>query len=188
MLLPPWLRKAVLAVHLVASVGWVGAVVAYLPLDLAVAMSRDVDVVRGAWVGMDMIASLALVPMAIGSLLSGISISLGTKWGLFRHWWVSISLALTAVATGVLAVEVGVIARAAEHARDPMTSSAEVLAIPSTLPHSVGGLLVLLVIHVLNVYKPAGLTRYGWRKQRDERTAAAARGSDRLPQRSSPAA
>jgi hypothetical protein len=28
---------------------------------------------------------------------------------------------------------------------------------------------VLLVILVLNVYKPQGMTRYGWRKQQEER-------------------
>jgi hypothetical protein len=29
--------------------------------------------------------------------------------------------------------------------------------------------VVLLVILVLNVYKPRGMTRYGWRKQQEER-------------------
>src|SRR5205823_3537878 len=33
------------------------------------------------------------------------------------------------------------------------------------------GLLVLLAITVLNVYKPAGLTPYGWRKQREQWSA-----------------
>ncbi|MCI0645282.1 MAG: hypothetical protein L0346_10410 [Chloroflexi bacterium] len=35
--------------------------------------------------------------------------------------------------------------------------------------HAGVGLLVLLVIQVLNVYKPPGLTPYGWRKQQEER-------------------
>jgi len=34
-----------------------------------------------------------------------------------------------------------------------------------------GGVLVLLVITVLNVYKPRDLTPYGWRKQEEFRTA-----------------
>jgi hypothetical protein len=38
----------------------------------------------------------------------------------------------------------------------------------STLVHSVGGTVVLLVVLVLNVYKPRGMTRYGWRKQQEE--------------------
>jgi potassium/hydrogen antiporter len=45
-------------------------------------------------------------------------------------------------------------------------------ALPGTLLHSGLGLLVLLVVLVLNVYKPRGLTRYGWRKQQRERRMA----------------
>lgn len=29
--------------------------------------------------------------------------------------------------------------------------------------------MVLLVIQTLNVYKPRGMTRYGWRKQQEQR-------------------
>jgi hypothetical protein len=32
--------------------------------------------------------------------------------------------------------------------------------------------VVLLVILVLNVYKPRGMTRYGWRKQDEQRTGS----------------
>lgn len=38
----------------------------------------------------------------------------------------------------------------------------------STLVHSVGGTVVLLVNMWLNVYKPRGLTPYGWRKQQEQ--------------------
>jgi hypothetical protein len=33
------------------------------------------------------------------------------------------------------------------------------------------GLVVLLLIQVLNVYKPPGMTRYGWRKELERRRA-----------------
>ncbi len=39
----------------------------------------------------------------------------------------------------------------------------------SELLHAGVGLLVLLVIQVLNVYKPRGMTPYGWRKQQEQR-------------------
>jgi hypothetical protein len=32
--------------------------------------------------------------------------------------------------------------------------------------------LILLVIQVLNVFKPAGMTQYGWRKQREAHTTS----------------
>ena len=173
MRMAPGPRKLALAAHLSASIGWVGAVVAYLTLDVTVATSQDPRMVRSAWMAMGLLISWAIVPLAIAALLTGLVMALGTKWGLFRHWWVLISFLLTIFATVVLLSEGGVVGRIAAVAADPATSNAELLALPHTLPHSVGGLAVLLVIQVLNVYKPQGMTRYGWRKLREERRAPA---------------
>ncbi len=162
------LRKLALAAHLACSVGWIGAVVAYLTLDLTVATSEDADAVRAAWQAMALVIRWAVVPLALASLLTGLVMALGTKWGLFRHWWVLISFVLTVLAILVLLAEAGVVSRSAAVAASA-TSVGELRALPPTLPHSVGGLLVLLLIQVLNVYKPQGLTPYGWRKQKEER-------------------
>jgi hypothetical protein len=169
MIMPPALRKFMLAVHLSVSVGWLGAVVAYLALDLTVSTSQDPELVRAAWIAMGVVTSSVIVPLALASLLTGLVMSLGTKWGLFRHWWVLISLVLTIVATLVLLSEAGLISRMASVAADPTISEDRLLALPGTLLHSIGGLVVLAVVQVLNVYKPQGLTPYGWRKQQDER-------------------
>src|SRR5918999_2515509 len=106
---------------------------------------------------------------ALASLLTGLVQSLGTKWGLFRHYWVLISLLLTVIATVVLLVETQTISYFAGIAADPTTSSDDLRKLESTLVHSVGGTVVLLVILVLNVYKPRGMTPYGWRKQQEQR-------------------
>jgi hypothetical protein len=81
---------------------------------------------------------------------------------------VLISFVLTVLATAVLLSEAGVITHSAAIAA-ASTSAEEVLALPPTLPHSIGGLGVLLLVQVLNVYKPQGLTPYGWRKQQEQR-------------------
>jgi hypothetical protein len=106
--------------------------------------------------------------LALLSLLTGLVVSLGTKWGLFRHWWVLISLLLTLFAVVVLLSESGHISRTAAIAADPATSAEAILTLPNTLPHSIGGIVVLLVIQTMNVYKPRGLTAYGWRMQQRE--------------------
>lgn len=169
MIMPPRLRKLALAVHLTCSVGWLGAVAAYLVLDITVATSQDAQVVRGTWMAMDLIVSSAIVPLAFVSLVTGLVMSMGTKWGLFRHWWVVVSLVLTILAILVLQMEAGLISRRAGIAADSTTSDEALLALLPTLVHSVGGLVVLLLIQVLNVYKPQGLTPHGWRKQQEER-------------------
>jgi hypothetical protein len=171
MTMPRSLRKLALAVHLAVSVGWIGAVAAYIALDVAVATSEDAQTLRAAYLGMESIARYAIVPLALAALLTGLVVSLGTKWGLFRHWWVLISFLLTVFAAAVLLVETRTISAFAAMAADPATSVEDLRALGSTSLHSLGGSAVLLVILVLNVYKPHGLTPYGWRKQQEERRA-----------------
>ncbi len=95
MILTPQLRKLVLAVHITCSVGWIGAVVAYLVLGVSAVTSSDALTVRAAWIAMELTGWFAIVPLALAALLTGLIISLGTAWGLFRHYWVLISLGLT---------------------------------------------------------------------------------------------
>jgi hypothetical protein len=164
----PRLRTFALSVHIALSVGWIGAVGAYMALDVATATSEDPQTLRTAYLGMDLIARYVIVPAAIASLITGIVMSLGTKWGLFQHYWVLISLLLTIIATAVLLVETRTIRFLADMAAAPTTSDADLRALGSTLVHSAGGMAVLLTILVMNMYKPKGLTGYGWRKQRGE--------------------
>jgi hypothetical protein len=165
MIMAPRLRKFALAAHIALSVGWIGAVAGYIALDVAAATSRDVETLRASYLAMGLIAWYVIVPLALAALLTGLVVSLGTKWGLFQYYWTLISLLLTVIATVVLLVETQTIGYFADVAADPRTSSEDLRALGSTLVHSVGGTVVLLVILVLNVYKPRGMTRYGWCKQ-----------------------
>ena len=171
MVMTPRLRKFALAVHITSSVGWIGAAAGYIALDVTAATSQNAQTLRAAYLTMELIAWYVIVPLAFASLLTGLVMSLGTKWGLFRYYWVLISLLLTAVATIVLLVEMQTISYFADIAATSTTSGEDLRALGSTLVHSVGGTVVLLVILVLNVYKPRGMTRYGWRKQERQRRA-----------------
>src|ERR671916_1086388 len=165
----PRLRKFALAAHIALAVGWIGAAAGYIALDVAAATSQNAQTLRAAYIGMEVIAWYVIVPLALASLLSGLIMSLGTKWGLFRHYWVLISLLLTIIATVVLLVETQTISYFADRAADPTTSGDDLRTLGNTLIHSVGGTVVLLVILVLNVYKPRGMSRYGWRNQQEKR-------------------
>jgi hypothetical protein len=163
------LRKFTLTVHIVVSVGWIGAVAAYLVLDVTFATSQDIQTLRAAYIAMAIITRYVIVPLALVALLTGIVISLFTPWGLFRHYWVVISLLLTLIATIVLVSETQLISRMADIVANPTTSDDALRTLPNTLVHSVGGTMVLLLITVLNIYKPRGLTPYGWSKQQKQR-------------------
>lgn len=161
----PGLRKLVLIAHITTSVGWLGAVIAYLALDITAATSQDVPTVRAMYVAMGLIVTYAIVPLALASVLVGLVNALGTPWGLIRHYWVLVKLLLTLVATVVLLIEaqtVRAMAALAVTGADPRT-------LGGTLAHSVGGSVILVIILTLSIYKPRGVTRYGWRKQQAQR-------------------
>jgi hypothetical protein len=57
-------------------------------------------------------------------------------------------------------------------AAETALSGADLLELRISLRfHAAGGLVVLLVTATLSVYKPRGMTRYGWRKQHEQRPA-----------------
>ena len=171
MIMPPGVRKFALTAHITFSVGWIGAVVAFLALVVAGMTSQEAPMLRAAWIAMELTGWFAIVPLALASLLSGLVMSLGTKWGLFRHYWTLFSLVLTILATVVLLVNMQTVSFFAGNAAETDRADMGGLrgGLPGELLHAGVGLLVLLVIQVLNVYKPQGMTPYGWRKQHEER-------------------
>lgn len=160
----PGLRKFALSVHLTFSIGWIGAVVAYLVLGLAASSSTDESTVRSAWAAMELTGWYAIVPLAVASLATGVVMAFGTKWGLLRHYWVLVSFALTVFAVVVLLLHMPTVSTLADVARKADTTELQTLG--GDLGHPAVGLGILLLIQVLNIYKPRGMTRYGWRKQR----------------------
>lgn len=159
----PGLRKLVLSIHLTFSVGWIGAVVAYLGLGLAAVAAQDVETVRAAWIAMKITGWYVIVPLAVASLLTGLVMALGTKWGLFRYYWVAISFVLTMFATLILILHMPTVSATADIAMK--VDGAALDSLGGDLLHPGIGLVILLAIQVLNLYKPPGMTRYGWRKQ-----------------------
>jgi len=166
MIMAPGLRKFALTAHVISSVGLLGAIAGFLTLAVAGLTSSNDQMVRTAYLAMELIARFVIVPLAFASLLVGLIQSLGTPWGLFRHYLVLIKLLLTVFATLVLLVKMQLIGYAARLAAETTLSRADLHAAGMQLViHASGGLLVLLVPAMLSVYKPPGMTRYGWRKQ-----------------------
>jgi len=160
MTMTPDLRKFALTAHITSSVGWLGAVVAYLALAIAGLASQDAQLVRSAYLAMELTGWFVIVPLSLASLLTGLVQSLGTDWGLSRHYWILEKLVLTIGATTILLLHMPTVGRMSG-------MMAEVI-------HAGGGLLVLLVATTLSVYKPWGRTPYGRRKRRERYRGVAA--------------
>lgn len=165
----PRLRKLALTAHVASSVGWLGAVVAFLALAVEGWTGEDAQAVQGAYLAMQLIGGFVLVPLSLTSLLTWVLQALGTKWGLFRHYWVVVKLSITVVATFVLLSYTQTLDYLSSLASAQGTSpqALDVLRTPSPVLHAGAAMLLLLVAATLSVFKPRGITRYGWRKHQE---------------------
>jgi hypothetical protein len=172
MTMTPRLRKLSLTAHITSSVGWLGAVVAYLAPAIAGLTSQDDQLMRAAYLSLELIGWFVIVPCSLTALLTGLVQSLGTEWGVFRHYWVLVKFLLSLVATLILLMHMRAVSRMAGLAAEATMSGADFRMLRLQLVvHAVGGLLVLLTATVLSVYKPWGRTLYGRRKQHEQRVS-----------------
>ena len=173
----PGLRKFALTAHVIFSIGWFGAIAAFLAIAIVALTSEDAQLMHAADLAMYVIGWYVILPAAFGSLLTGLVQSLGTQWGLFRHYWLVAKLLLTVFATVILLFKMqlmsylagvvsGIIATQLSGA-DLRQMRVELLG------HAIGGMLVLLSATVISVYKPWGRTRFGMRKIQEQRMALA---------------
>ena len=156
----PPIRKLALTAHIAASVGWFGAVLTFLALAVVGVTARSDQLVRAAYLVAEPVVRYVVVPFAIASLLTGLVSSLGSAWGLFRHYWVIFKLVLNVFATAVLLIYTRTVDQFAAIAADPGADIGP-LRLPTFLLHSGGALVVLVVSLVLAVYKPRGVTPHG---------------------------
>lgn len=155
--LPPRWRKLLLMVHLVATIGWLGADLVLLALGISGVRGSDPQTVYPA---ARLVGAWLVAPLAVVSLGTGLVQGLLTPWGLLGHWWVAIKFTLTVVMTGlVFFLLVPKLGRAADAATGltphPLADAERMqLAVAPTVACT---LLVLNVI--LSVYKPFGRVR-----------------------------
>jgi len=159
-------RKVSLTAHIGTSVGWFGAVAAFLALAVAGVMTRSAVTMQGAYVAMHLVTWAVIVPFGVVSFASGVVQSVGTPWGLFRHYWVVTKLVLTLLATVVLLVHTRPIDEVAALAAAGGLSGSELWRLRLQLVGDASAaLFVLGATTALSVYKPWGLTPIGIRAQ-----------------------
>ena len=174
----PRIRKFGVAAHVTFAVGWLGADAGFLALAIVGLVSQEAQMVRAAYLAMDLIGWFVIVPFSFAALLTGLILALGTPWGLFRHYWIVTKFLLTIGAIIVLLVHTNAMQEAASRvsrtAGETLPGLRAHLAASGAGGHlgdlrlqlavaAGGGLLVLLTTTTLGVYKPWGRTRYGRR-------------------------
>ena len=157
----PGVRKFLLTLHVVASVGWMGAVAVFLALAVAGLLSSDSQIIRASYIAMDLTYRTVVAPLGLASFATGLISSLGTDWGLFRYYWILVKLLVTVPAIVLMLVHIQPVNHLARLVSTILLPNAD-LARPGLqlLLYSCAAQLVLLVATVLSTYKPRGRTRY----------------------------
>lgn len=162
MTLTPRLSKVVLTSHIMFSVGWLGAIAVFLVLAITGLTNQNTQITRAAYLAMELSGWYVIVPFCLASLLTGIVQALGTRWGLFKHYWIIVKLVLTVAATILLLLHMQPISQIARVATEiPLSSNILPTLRMQLIAQAGAALLLLVVITTLSVYKPWGRIQTG---------------------------
>jgi len=168
--LSPGMRKLLLAVHISFSGILLGCTVAFVVMDIAVLTSDDPQVLAACYRIMRLLAHTSLRASTIGSIASGIVLSVLTSWGLLKFRWVVAKEALSLLTVvpalfGIYTLSIRGLERVTTEGAGAV-SEAVYRADSLMLAAGIALQLVSVVaLYVLSVYKPWGPTG-GNRRQR----------------------
>jgi len=161
MRLAPAFRRATLVAHLLSTLGWFGAVAAFLTLSLFGLFDSVGAIASACYRANGLICLWLVTPLRGLALLTGLIQALGTAWRLTRHWWVFIKLLITGLAVAGLAVHLRLVLALADAARAGHAVDATLHGLRLQLVVAPALALILLATNAtLGVIKPAGLTPF----------------------------
>lgn len=163
-------RRAVLVVHVVVSVGWLGVTLGLLALAITGLTSDSAEAAEAAYRSMKVFGDWLIIPLSFSALVTGLVLALGTPWGLARHRWVYTKFWLTLVtaALSAFSLRAGINDVAAQAvAGEPVEDSVDVIMPP------IVSLATYVFITAISVLKPWGPTARGRRHRRQVVRSAA---------------
>jgi hypothetical protein len=150
-------KKALFILHLVFSIGWLGAVAAFFVLAVLGYTGEDETTVRSAYISMQAITTYAIVPASIGALITGIIQTATNQWGLWKQYWIIFKLLFTIAATILLILHLNPINKLYWAAFESIIAVEELKEIQwQLILDSFAAIILLLTITTVSVYKPWG--------------------------------
>ena len=85
--------------HVISGICWMGVDIAVFILLLKARSSDDPALVVSGFNAIRMFVPIAVPPLSLSILITGVLLGLGTTWGLIRYWWVLVKLCLSLIMT-----------------------------------------------------------------------------------------
>jgi uncharacterized membrane protein len=92
--LSPGARRAILTTHIIVSVGLLGDTAGFLAVAIRAATTSDADRAAAFYEVLEMFGAVFGIPLSVAGLVTGLTLGLGTRWGVFRSRWVTAKLLL----------------------------------------------------------------------------------------------
>jgi hypothetical protein len=155
----------VLVVHIAAAGAWLGMDFAFAVLLCTALVTDDPGTAAAAFQALELVAIWPMLTAGLASLASGVTLGLGSKYGLLRYWWVAVKLAINLLFTSLIVFSLRPEVRAvADYGRQLVDDPAMKVPLGDLLYPLIIGPLLLLTAMVLSVFKP-------WGRIRKDRTA-----------------
>ncbi|MBD2868240.1 hypothetical protein [Paenibacillus arenilitoris] len=94
-------KKWLLALHLLFAGIMLGVTVVFLVLSIAAANTDSGDILKACYNGMHILAESSVRASTIGTVVTGILLSVLTHWGLFKYYWLIAKELLTVLSIGL---------------------------------------------------------------------------------------
>ncbi|WP_240041204.1 DUF2269 family protein [Paenibacillus ginsengarvi] len=154
-------KKLLVTAHLIFSAIMLGGMVIFLVLSITAATTNDPRLFESCFAIMRVLAQTSVRASTIGTVVTGVLLSVWTHWGLLRYYWIIAKELLTLVAIGIGIVGIGI--WSVKTADLSAAQGMDVLhdaVFRSNRNMLVGGIVCQIVslaaIFVLSVYKPWG--------------------------------
>jgi len=158
-----------MVMHLIIGIGWMGVDIALLVLLVTARTTDDAVRVASGFNAIRMIVPIAVPPLSLGVLATGLILGVGTRWGLIRYWWVLVKLLLSLIMTILVFVSLVPAVNRIAVLATTTTSADAVRATLGALPTQlmfppIVSFLMLGVAAVLSIFKPWNHTP--WQRER----------------------
>jgi Predicted integral membrane protein (DUF2269) len=149
-------RQALTTIHVAGGVGLLGATASTLLLALIATGSDDPAAAQEIYRLISLQSAVFGIPLSMLSLLTGVALGLGTRWGVLRQWWTTLKLVLIVLVMINGALMIG---GSVDTLRSGPSAGAETrLVIGAVL-----NVAMLLTATTLSMFKPGGRLRRGGR-------------------------
>ncbi len=153
-------RKTVLTVHIGAAGAWLGMDLTFAVLLCTAMLTDNRTTAATAYQALEMVAIYPMLTAGVLTLVTGVILGIGSKYGLVRYWWVAVKLAINVLFVGLIIFALRPSVRGvSESARTLAVDPTTVVPYQDLLGPLVVAPALLVTATVLSVFKPWGRIR-----------------------------